>query len=69
MVASRPAVAAAAVTALAAGLLVPAADSAAKESGSPTPNPSAAATATATATKASLSPHGHQSDTSEVGNS
>jgi len=54
MVASRPAVAAAAVTALAAGLLVPAADSAAKESGSPTPNPSAAATATAT--KASLSP-------------
>ncbi len=56
MVASRPAVAAAAVTALAAGLLVPAADSAAKESASPTPNPSAAATATATATKASLSP-------------
>lgn len=56
MVASRPAVAAAAVTALAAGLLVSAADSAAKESASPTPNPSAAATATATATKASLSP-------------
>ena len=54
MVASRPAVAAAAVTALAAGLLVPASDSAAKESASPTPNPSAAATATAT--KASLSP-------------
>ena len=47
MVASRPAVAAAAVTALAAGFLVPAADSAAKESASPTPNPSAAATATA----------------------
>ena len=54
MVASRPAVAAAAATALAAGFLVPAADSAAKESASPTPNPSAAATATAT--KASLSP-------------
>lgn len=56
MVASRPAVAAAAATALAAALLTPAADSAAKESASPTPNPSAAATATAATTKASLSP-------------
>ena len=55
MAAPRPAVAAAAVTALTAGLLIPATESAAKESKSPTPTPSATAPTTAT-TKASLSP-------------
>ena len=67
MVASRPAVAAAAVTALAAGFLVPAADSAAKESASPTPNPVGGSNSNSN--KSVPVPHCHQSDTPKVGNS